>query len=431
MTPPAETRSRAALAKGEILIVDDVSENVDILRRQLARRSFEIDCADSGAAALRRIATRPPDLVLLDSMMPGMSGMEVLEKIRADYSPSHLPVVMVTAISEVNAVVKAFEFGANDYIVKPFDFKVVLARVQGQIERLQAIRALETLIAAGAPGAQRPTEQEALAQAALVREAIAARKASEASLRIALEKAEAASRAKQAFLANMCHELRTPLNAVIGFSNILHTEVRDAHREYIRYIHKSGEHLLSILNALIRMSELEREHPALEKTESDAKTLVCDIAEILKHAADEKNVELTVTTCAEQAPLHIDAAAVRQALINIVSNGIKFSPEGGKVEIAMEVVDDERLAVTVEDRGVGLDEDKLAKLGEPFVRGDFGYEGRYEGMGLGFSIAKKIIEAHCGDLRIENREGGGARAVIKLPLQRRRPAARSVASGAA
>ena len=430
MTPLAEPRSREVLAKGEILIVDDVSENLDILRRQLARRAFEIDCADSGAAALRRIAMRPPDLVLLDSMMPGMSGMEVLEKIRLDYSPSHLPVIMVTAISEVNAVVKAFELGANDYIIKPFDFKVVLARVQGQIERLQAIRALETLMAAGAQGKPRSTPQGALAQAALVRDAIAARKASEASLRNALEKAEAANRAKQAFLANMCHELRTPLNAVIGFSNILYTEVRDTHREYIRYIHKSGEHLLSILNALIRMSELEREHPALEKTESDAIELVCDVAEILKHAAGEKNIDLSVAAAAKKALLSVDVAAIRQALINVVSNGIKFSPEGGKVEIKVDVRDGESLSVVVEDRGVGFDEDKLAKIGEPFVRGDFGYEGRYEGVGLGFSIAKKIIEAHCGNLRIENREGGGARATVELPLQGRRVAARAVGSGA-
>lgn len=419
MTVPATSAfPDASIMKGRVLIVDDVDENVDILRRQLLKNDFDIDVAYDGETALKQISIQRPDLVLLDLVMSGMSGMEVLKRIRTAYSSFHLPVIMISAVSEADSVIKAFELGASDYIVKPFNSKVVMARVRGQIERLQAIRALETLMAgAGERDGEAPLAEDGFAQAALVRDAIAARKASEASLRDALEKAEAASRAKRAFLSNMCHELRTPLNAIIGFSDILYGEISGEQADYIRHINKGGEHLLSILDALIRMSELERAPLVLKKARIGVRELIVDAVEILQHASRDKNLNILVDDDAEDMDLFADVAVVRQALINIVSNAVKFSPENGDINISFERRGSGRLAVLVEDRGVGFGEAELDELGEPFARGDFKYAGQYEGVGLGLPIAKRFIEAHDGEVRLENRRHGGARVIILLPLE--------------
>lgn len=405
---------RAPLVQGDILIVDDMCDNVDILRRQLMRHEFNIGYARNGAAALERIREQCPDLVLLDWMMPGMSGLEVLKRIREQYSTSHLPVIMITAISETENIVKAFELGANDYIVKPFDSQIVLARVKSQIERLQAIRALESLMVNSSQVASLGAEG-VFGQAVIVREAIAARKAAEEALRGALEKAEAGNRAKKAFLSNMSHELRTPLNAIIGFSSILQDKVEQDHKDLIRQIFKSGEHLLSILNALIRMSELEQNQPALKRTPVRAVGLVQESIDILSYAAEQHDIKLSLTTNGEDKELFADSMALKQALINIISNAIKFSPKGETVNVEIEQRSVDRLAFIVTDSGIGFSEKQIEKMGEPFERGNFDYEGCYDGVGLGLAIARRLAEAHGGQLLFENRGSQGARVTLIMP----------------
>lgn len=404
----------APLGKGDILIVDDLCDNIDILRRHLFRHDFNIHFARNGDMALEHIAKQCPDLVLLDWMMPGMSGLEVLREIRKKYSPSHLPVVMVTAINEVNCVIQAFDHGANDYIVKPFDSKVVLARVKNQIERLQAIRTLEDLMLKS-NGVASFRDATALDHEDVVRDAIAARKSAEESLRAALERAEAASRAKKAFLSNMSHELRTPLNAVIGLSSILSDELDDGQKELVEQINKSGEHLLSILNSLLRMSELEQNHPALRRGAVAANSLVQDAIDVLCFTAKEGDIDLCFETCADDEELFADKVALKQALINVISNAIKFSPAGEKVCVKIEKLTVDRLAFIVVDSGIGISEEKLGRMGEPFERGDFDYEGCYDGVGLGLAIARRLVEAHGGEIKFERRASKGAKVTIIMP----------------
>lgn len=409
-----EKQIQAPLSQGDILIVDDLCDNIDILRRQLMRHEFNIDYVRTGDAALKYISQKCPDLLLLDWMMPGMSGLEVLQQIRANYSSSHLPVIMVTAISEVDCVVKAFELGANDYVIKPFEASVVLARVKSQIERLQAIRTLEGFMMDSNQAASLGMEN-AFGQAAIVRDAIAARKSAEASLRDALEKAEAASRAKKAFLSNMSHELRTPLNAIIGFSTVLFDEVNEEQKNLITHINKSGEYLLSILNALIRMSELEENHPALQRAPVHAAELVRDAIDILHYAVKDNQIDMNFSPSIEDAELFADAIALKQALINIISNAIKFSPHGGSVNIEIEQLSVDRLAFVITDCGIGISDEQLKRMGEPFECGDFDYEGCYDGIGLGLAIARRLVEAHGGQILFENQEPKGAKVTVIMP----------------
>ncbi len=411
MASPSEEEK--ILSQGHILIVDDVQDNINILKRRLTKKGYEIHFATDGASALKRIAEHRPDLLLLDWMMPKMSGIEVLERIREDYSASHLPVIMLTARNETEALFQAFELGANDYIVKPFDFKVVLARVKSQIERLQALRALEVLLEVGGSSTSEQPEND-IAKAKLLKDAISARKAAEASMRDALLKAESGARAKQAFLANMCHELRTPLNSVIGFSEVMKDQLEGDHAEYVQLIHKSGEHLLSMLNSMIVMSELEQNHPPLKVAEVNAIALVETVISITQHALRDKNIEVIFVPGEINPILKIDETAITQAFLNILSNAIKFSNPDSKIIIGFDRLNDQQLGIVIKDCGAGLCGKKLSTLCEPFERGDFDYSGQYDGLGLGLPIAKKLVEAHGGFIKIEDRNSQGTKATIVL-----------------
>ena len=411
MTPAEKRKLYAPVAHGDILIVDDVDDNIDILRRHLISHEYSIEYVKSGDEALQYVSRKCPDLVLLDWMMPRMSGLETLAKIREKYSASHLPVIMVTALSEADCVVDAFAYGANDYIVKPFDPRIVLARVKSQIERLQAIRALEGLMIEPSRAASFEAKSF-FGQAAVVRDAIAARKAAEESLREALKKAEGAARAKKAFLSNMSHELKTPLNAIIGFSEILMADGNDQQKSFLSHINKSGEHLLSIIESLIRMSELEQDQPALERSIVKAASLVRDAVDVLRYSAGEKGVDLNCEATNDEMELFCDGVALKQALINIISNAIKFSPEGGVVDVSVRQDSADRLAFVVTDSGVGFQTGVLERMGEPFERGDFDYEGCYDGVGVGLAIAKRLVEAHGGQILFRDRESQGTEVTV-------------------
>lgn len=400
-----------------ILVVDDVFDNVDVLSRRLARKGFAVDSCESGQEALDRIATRAPDMVLLDWMMPGLSGIEVLRKIRLDYSASHLPVIMTTARDEADAVVEAFREGANDYIVKPFEFDIVLARVKSQLERLQAIRALEALMAAS-PAMPEISEENLLGGSQLLREAIDGRKAAEASLRDALGRAEAGIRAKQSFLSNMCHELRTPLNAIIGFSQVLEGSVKETDKLFVEHIHGAGNHLLELLDSMIKMSELERQTPVIQKTDIRIFDLIENANAILRHAADQKKIHLNVVhNNLDNLTISADPVSLKQAYINIVSNAVKFSPDESAVTISLDRVDERSIAIVVEDEGIGVDADVAKSLGAPFERAPLKYSGEFGGVGAGLTIAKRLVEAHGGRIRLEARAPMGTRASLILPIR--------------
>ena len=202
--PPATVQD--AEPRVRLLIVDDIFDNRAVLGRRFERRGFEVFEADSGAKGLEMIAAQPFDIVLLDWMMPDLEGIEVLRRIRQTHSDVALPVIMVTAKSQSEDIVQALGTGANDYITKPVDFAVALARVQTQVGRK---RAEEKVLAAN----------QALSRANEGLEQLVTERTAE--LRVAMEEAQAANRSKDAFLATMSHELRTPLNGVIGMAQVL------------------------------------------------------------------------------------------------------------------------------------------------------------------------------------------------------------------
>jgi two-component system cell cycle sensor histidine kinase PleC len=269
-----------------------------------------------------------------------------------------------------------------------------------------------TIILVGAALEERRALEKGLASA--VRRAEVSRE--EALL--AKEVAEQASRAKSSFLANMSHELRTPLNAVIGFSEMIRSEMfgpagHPHYKEYAGLINGAGSHLLDLISDLLDMSKIEAVKLELHVERVDAALTVRECVELLAERATTAGVR--VNTDFQRAPVSFDAdrRAVKQILLNLLSNAIKFTPAGGSVLVRVAAANGQ-CQLSVEDTGVGIPAGELGRIGNPFVQLS-NNAGSHRGTGLGLALVRSLAEMHGGALRIESVEGQGTTVTVTLP----------------
>ncbi|MGE5539882.1 MAG: ATP-binding protein [Gemmatimonas sp.] len=242
----------------------------------------------------------------------------------------------------------------------------------------------------------------------------------EIELRAAKDKAEAASRSKSTFLANMSHELRTPLNAVIGFSDILKTQMlgpvgNPKYLEYANHISDSGAHLLHLVNYILDLSRVEAGRYELRREALAPGELVADVLRLVRLGADKSNLELHTTVAADLPAIMVDRRALRQVLLNILSNAIKFTPAGGRVSVSA-TARDGRVAIAVADTGIGIAKEDLPRLAHPFEQAGDAYARSQPGSGLGLAITKQLVELHGGSLTIDSAIGEGTTVVVALPI---------------
>ena len=231
--------------------------------------------------------------------------------------------------------------------------------------------------------------------------------------------AEDANHAKTRFLAAVSHELRTPLNAILGFSDILAGEyfgalANDRQREYVSLIRSSGHHLLQVVNTMLDMSKIEAGRYELMMEPFEVAEAVQSCEDMLTLQARDKGVTLTSRLPRGLGEIHADRRALKQVLINLIGNAIKFTDKGGVVTVdAVKLGRD--LRITVSDTGIGIPEDRLATLGQPFVQVQNDYTRRYEGTGLGLALVKGLVALHGGAFAIASQPGEGTVITITLP----------------
>lgn len=249
---------------------------------------------------------------------------------------------------------------------------------------------------------------------------ISIHKTQEIELLDARNQAESSNVAKTRFLANMSHELRTPLNAIIGFSDVLKQELygkieNQKYTDYARLINEAGEHLLSVVNDILDMSKIEVGNFTILPENFDLIPLITSCCDMMEPVANTNKVTIVAETGYASIEVFADQRAMKQMMINLLSNAIKFSEVDSKVVVKLSY-ENETIFIDVIDEGIGISDEDLPKLCNPFVQADSSYKRQHEGVGLGLSVVKGLAELHGGTFKISSEVGKGTTARIELPV---------------
>ena len=356
-----------------VLIVDDSEDDIEMLRRFLANDDTVIRGLTDSTKAEQAFDEFEPDLVMLDLHMPAPGGLEILRRLRDARSRlGFLPVVVLTGDVGPAARNSALDLGADDFLTKPLDRQEVVLRVRN----LLSTRRLHVELAR-------------------------------------------AYRHKSEFLASMSHELRTQLSSVIGFSELLISDTSDRfdaprRQKFLAQINSSGRYLLDLTSDILDLAKIEAGQVVL-RLENVA---IADVTRIVFSAmeplATKKAIQLDVDL-ASAGNVQADAGKLRQMLINLVSNAIKFTPEGGRVTIGAHRFAD-TVEISVSDTGIGIAEAELEHLFEEFRQVDSDITREQRGTGLGLALTKRYVELHGGRIRLTTEVGKGSVFTLSLPL---------------
>ncbi len=384
-----------------ILVIDDDVTACLYLGRTLSAAGHQIQTAETGARAIAHLQSQPFDLILLDVIMPVLSGLELLQWLKANPALKHLPVVMISSQDDLDILIKCIELGAEDYLYKPLNAVLMRARVHACLERKHL----------------RDQEQAYLHQ-----------------LQIEKAAAEAANRAKSVFLSNMSHELRTPLNAIIGYSELLQEDLPNLHAntlpaalQDLRHIHQSGTHLLSLINDILTFARLDSDRLELHLETLDLTALIQNVVHTVQPALDRSGNRLQVELPAHpsndppaqspQSPgtFYADFSKVRQVLLNLLDNAIKFTT-AGQITLTVSTTP-HQVCFQIHDTGSGIDPSHVARLFHLFAPGDDSSTRRHGGTGLGLALSQRLCHLMGGQIEITSQLGQGTLATVHLPRE--------------
>lgn len=350
-----------------ILIIEDDDMSRDMLARRLVRRGHDVSSAADGSTALEMIASEELDLVLLDIIMPGMNGLEALKRIRENNTIEELPVIMVTAKDQSEDIVKALENGANDYITKPVDFSVAMARIQTQLSLRQL------------------------------------------------------SRLKDEFLRMASHDLKNPLMIISLSAYNLSRQIPDNIeriadlKKHVANINESANVMTKIITDFLDFQAIEDGQLKLAPGSVDFNSIVREVAETNAGYANSKNIVMAYELDSGLPGVSADGARISQVIQNFVSNAIKFGPPDSRV-VLRSLTQGKSIQFEVIDSGPGFTEEDLRKTFVKYAKLSNKPTGGEKSSGLGLAICKQLVELHGGEIGVRNNVDKGATFWFSLPL---------------
>ncbi|MBW4602308.1 MAG: hybrid sensor histidine kinase/response regulator [Calothrix sp. FI2-JRJ7] len=371
------------ITKDRILAVDDTPDNLILLQTILEVEGYEIDLVADGAAALQYVEESPPDLILLDVMMPLMDGYEVTRRIRSSSTP-YIPILLLTAFNDAS-VVEGLDAGADDFIRKPFDQDELMARVRSLLR-----------------------------------------------LKHSLDAQRAMARAREDFVSRLTHDLRTPLVAADRMLNLFLQDIfcptSDEMKQAVSAMVRSNHNLLEMVNTLLEVSRFEAGQKTMRFESYNLLEIVQEVVQELNTLAQEKNLTIKIDTGTEKEhPVNElsvigDRLELRRVIGNLIGNAIKFT-DLGSIDVRLyrskssgksnsESPDDkEWVVLEVSDTGYGIAEEDLPHLFERFRQGKH----KRAGSGLGLHLSRRIVETHSGKIEVVSELGKGSTFTVYLP----------------
>ena len=359
-----------------ILLVDDNADMRDYLKRLLTQR-WQVETAANGAIALNRIQQQLPDLVLTDVMMPEIDGFQLLKTLRADPITQSIPIILLSARAGEESTVEGLEAGADDYLIKPFSARELIARVETQLQMARLRQELS------------------------------------------------ANRFKNEFLMTVTHELQSPLATILAWVRFLQTKTLepDVMARALATIERNATLETKLIKDLLDVASILSGKLRLNAQIVNLASLVQNVVTTLRETAESKNIQL-VETISKQVPSNVlnafnifaDGDRLKQAIANLLENAIKFTPEGGRVNIQLDPLDS-GFQITISDTGSGIRGDFLPFAFDRFTQAEVPSRHTPGGVGIGLAIARYLVELHHGTIKVaSDGEGCGATFTIQLPF---------------
>jgi len=351
--------------KNKILIVDDTIDAVELLRKRLRSDGYDTAEAYDGEEGLKKVVEYNPDLIVLDVMMPKLDGYQVCQRLKADENTRYIPILMLTAKSDVESKVKGLDIGADDYLPKPFDYKELSARIRS----LLAIKAAR----------ERLVEEER-------------------------------SEALEHMMEEVAHEIRNPLTSIGGFARKVYGKLPegDPNKKYMEMIIQDVTILEGMIKQLIELKTMAISY----KEPTNINDVIMEALKVFEQEFKEKAINVETELMDNLPLIPADEKLLRRALCNLIKNSIEAMVEGIKVLKIVSRLSDDRMEILVSDTGKGIPRDKLKNIFDPFVTS------KVYGPGLGLAFTLKIIQDHKGTISAESELGKGTAFTISFPVKR-------------
>lgn len=369
------------IKKAKILVVDDLPENIKVLGSILKNEGYNIAVANDGNMALKITKNIMPDLILLDVMMPNMNGFELAEILMNDNTTNHIPIIFITAKTEVEDIVEGLNIGAVDYVTKPFNPTELLARVYNHLE----LKFSKDLIN------QQKKELEEL------------------------------NKSKDKFFSIVAHDLKSPFSGFLGLTELLDVDNESMTKEEIKSLsnkmNKAAKNVYSFLENLLEWSRNQMNKIEYVPQELNLVGIVDNLLKIFNETLNHKNIKIDIINNLDNSKMNVfaDSYMLNTVIRNLLSNAIKFSHRGSVIEIIYEEFDDKNYSLKIKDFGLGMSQEQienLFKIDNKFVRKGTDNE---KGTGLGLLLCNDFIEKNNGRILVESKIGEGSTFSIILP----------------